>query len=299
MFMVLKESEVEELSRAEVLELFRWDAFKTNEMDRSYEDISKRAVLYSNGLPLAVEIIVSDLYGKTILEWKSALDTYEKIPYENIQEILRVSYHGLKEFVKEIFLDIACFFKGYRLSDILNILCSGRDFDPDYAIQVLVDKSLIKIDDRHVRLHDMIEDMGREIVRLESPAKPGERSRLWFYKDILNVFKENKGSDKTEIIMLHLVKDKEVQWDGNALKKMENLKILVIEKARFSIGPNHLPKSLRVLKWRDYPESSLPVHFDPKKLVILDLSMSCITFNNQVIIVKIQGFEGIKADVNP
>ncbi|KAK7307089.1 hypothetical protein VNO77_39842 [Canavalia gladiata] len=37
---------------------------------------------------------------------------------------------------------------------------------------------------------------------------------------------ENKGSDKTEIIMLHLLKDKEVQWDGNALKKMENLKAL-------------------------------------------------------------------------
>nr|KYP52513.1 hypothetical protein KK1_025633 [Cajanus cajan] len=53
--------------------------------------------------------------------------------------------------------------------------------------------------------------MGREIVRLESPSKPGERSRLWLSKEILRVFKENKGSDKTEIIMLHLVKDKEVQ----------------------------------------------------------------------------------------
>lgn len=87
--------------------------------------------------------------------------------------------------------------------------------------------------------------------------------------------------------MLHLLKDKQVQWDGNALKKMENLKVLVIEKAHFSRGPNHLPKNLRVLKWCDYPESSLPVHFDPKKLVILDLSLSSITFENQVIMVSI------------
>ncbi|MCI05024.1 resistance protein, partial [Trifolium medium] len=123
----------------------------------------------------------------------------------------------------------------------------------------------------------MIEDMGREIVRLESPSRPGERIRLWFSKDILHVFKENKnefsyapqytlkplnmlwkfgrpysmlrgikrihprmglslpqpenlaqgvGFEKTEIIMLHLLKDKGVQWDGNALKNMENLKIL-------------------------------------------------------------------------
>jgi hypothetical protein len=63
---------------------------------------------------------------------------------------------------------------------------------PQTIIQVLIDKSLIKVGDYRVRMHDMIEDMGREIVRLEAPSKPGERSRLWFSKDILHVFKENK-----------------------------------------------------------------------------------------------------------
>ena len=98
-----------------------------------------------------------------------------------------------------------------------------------------------------------------------------------------------KGSDKTEIIVLNLLKDKEVQWFGNALKNMENLKMLVIEKARFSSAPNHLPKNLIVLKWRDYPESSLPVHYNPKKLVILDLSDSIglFTFGDQMIMVLI------------
>ncbi|GAU10036.1 hypothetical protein TSUD_414850 [Trifolium subterraneum] len=189
--------EVEELKREEALELFAWNAFKIKEIDPSYVDISNRVVLYSNGLPLAVEIIGSDLCAKTKLEWKSALDTYEKIPHQNIQEILR--------------------------------WCG---FAPDYAIQVLIDKSLIKVGDYRVRMHDMIEDMGREIVRLEAPSKPGERSRLWFSKDILHVFKENKGSNKTEILMLHLLKDKEVQWDGNALKNMENLKILEMKLSK-------------------------------------------------------------------
>ncbi|WJX57206.1 hypothetical protein P8452_42789 [Trifolium repens] len=58
-----------------------------------------------------------------------------------------------------------------------------------------------------VGMHDLIEDMGREIVWLEPPSKPGERSRLWFSKDILHVFKENKGSDKAEVIMLRPLKD--------------------------------------------------------------------------------------------
>nr|KYP65799.1 TMV resistance protein N [Cajanus cajan] len=91
-----------------------------------------------------------------------------------------------------------------------------------------------------------------------------------------------KGSDKTEIIMLHLPKVKEVQWDGTALEKMENLKILVVENAHFSRGPSALPKSLRVLKWSAYPESSFPTNFDPKKLVILDLPLSSFTFRDQV-----------------
>ncbi|KAK2444066.1 TMV resistance protein N [Trifolium repens] len=74
----------------------------------------------------------------------------------------------------------------------MNILHSRRGFASYYAVQVLIDKSLIKIDDCGVRMHDMIEDMGREIVRLESPSKLGECSRLWFSKDIIHVFKENK-----------------------------------------------------------------------------------------------------------
>jgi hypothetical protein len=184
--------EVEGLKREEALELFAWNAFKTKEIDPSYVDISNREVLYSNGLPLSVEIIGSDLCGKTKLEWKSALDTSEKIPHEKIQEILRVSYDGLTEREKEIFLNITCFFKGYKLSDVMNLLCSGCGFAPDYAIQVLIDKSLLKVGGYRVRMHDLIEDMGREIVWLEPPSKPGECSRLWFSKDILHVFKENK-----------------------------------------------------------------------------------------------------------
>jgi hypothetical protein len=179
--------EVEGLKHEEAFKLFVWNAFKSKELEPSYLDIIKKVVLYSKGL-----LIGSDLYAKTILEWQSALDTYERIPHENIQDILRVSYDGLKEFEKEIFLDITCFFKGYKLSDVMNILHSGRGYAPDYAVQVLIDKSLIKMHEYRVRIHDMIEDMGREIVRRESPSKPGDRSRLWFTKDILHVLKENK-----------------------------------------------------------------------------------------------------------
>ncbi|KAK7274824.1 hypothetical protein RIF29_15923 [Crotalaria pallida] len=128
--------------------------------------------------------------------------------------------------------------------------------------------------------------MGREIVRQESPSRPGEQSRLWFSKDIIDILEDDKGSDKIEIIMLRLLKEvkeeqEDVQWDGNAFKRMNNLQILVIENARFSRGPSYLPNSLRVLTWHGYPDSSLPANFNAKKLAILDLSMSFFTLDKQ------------------
>jgi hypothetical protein len=44
-----------------------------------------------------------------------------------------------------------------------------------------------------VTLHDLVEDMGKYIVRQESP-NPGERSRLWASEDLNEVLKENKVS---------------------------------------------------------------------------------------------------------
>ncbi|MCI37660.1 resistance protein, partial [Trifolium medium] len=40
-------------------------------------------------------------------------------------------------------------------------------------------------------MHDLVQDMGREIVRQESPDHPGKRSRLWFTKDIVEVLEKN------------------------------------------------------------------------------------------------------------
>ena len=39
-------------------------------------------------------------------------------------------------------------------------------------------------------MHDLIQEMGKEIVRQES-KRPSDRSRLWNHEDIYQVFKEN------------------------------------------------------------------------------------------------------------
>lgn len=80
-----------------------------------------------------------------------------------------------------------------------------------------------------------------------------------------------KGSDSIEIIHLDspLIEDEEeIEWDGNAFEKMENLRTLIIKKCHFSEAPKYLPHSLRVLEWWRYPSESLPYDFNPNQLVI-------------------------------
>ena len=36
-------------------------------------------------------------------------------------------------------------------------------------------------------MHDLLQEMGREIVRQESYEEPGKRSRLWLCKDLLHI----------------------------------------------------------------------------------------------------------------
>ena len=147
---------------------------------------------YAKSLPLALTIIGSNLCGRTKLEWESALLQYEKYPNGEIYQILKVSYDGLEETEKDIFLDISCFFKGRSKDFVVNILdkCS---LYPNSGIPILVNKSLITMDQYDtISMHDLIQQMGMEIVRQESPKILRKRSRLCNHEDALEVLTGNK-----------------------------------------------------------------------------------------------------------
>lgn len=183
---------VEELAKDEALELLCQKAFKAGKIYPRYIDIVTRAITYASGLPLALEVIGSNLYGKETDEWESALESYKNIENFDILMILKVSYDALDEEVRQVFLDIACFFKGYELSELEYLLSAHHGYSLKYHIGVLVGKSLIKIDEHNrVKMHDLIQDMGRQIIRQESPEHPGRRSRLWLTEDIVQVLEED------------------------------------------------------------------------------------------------------------
>jgi hypothetical protein len=183
--------EVEKLNEWESLQLFNWHAFKMPypNPNRDYAELSIEAVAYAGGLPLALEVLGSFLNGRKKAEWKSELDKLRITPHHKIQKILRVSFESLDSFEKDIFLDIACFFVGMDEEYVIKIL-DGCKFYPKSGIPILIQRSLVTIDcQKKLNMHNLIRDMGREIVHKECPKNPGKRSRIWFHEDGLNVLR--------------------------------------------------------------------------------------------------------------
>ncbi|XP_045833054.1 disease resistance protein RPV1-like isoform X2 [Trifolium pratense] len=263
---------VEGLYGTEALELLRWMAFKNNKVPSNYEAILNRAVTYASGLPLAIEIVGSNLFRKSIEEWKYTLDGYEKIPNKEIQKILKVSFDALEEEEQSVFLDIACCFNGCRMTEVEEILRAHYGGSMTHRIQVLSEKSLIKIGYFEqscfcsVTVHDLIKDMGKEIVRQESPKAPEKRSRLWLREDIIQVLEKNTENSDIEIISLNCGStEATMDWDGKAFEKMKSLVTLIIKSDNFSEGSIRFPCNLRVLKWQKYHSQCIPYSFFNKK----------------------------------
>ena len=200
---VEKRYEMKGLNDDEALQLFCWKAFKSNQPAMNYEDVSNCAIHYARGLPLALKVIGSHLADKSVEECKDQLKKYKMIPEKNILDILRISYDCLEDTAQCVFLDIACFFKGNSLQYVEKVL-EKCGFFPLDNIKILINKSLLAVKDGRLRMHDLIQDMGRAIVRQKAPSKPGERCRLCFYKDVLRVLREN--SVRTLLLCIFFLK---------------------------------------------------------------------------------------------
>ncbi|XP_035546685.1 disease resistance protein RPV1-like [Juglans regia] len=267
-----------ELDHDKALQLFCLHAFKREKPIDDYAELTEDAVRYAGGLPLALTVLGSDLKGRSIHQWKCALDKLKRIPNKDIQMILRTSYDGLNDNEKDIFLDIACFFKTEDVDYVIKVLDSCHFF-PDDGIPRLMEKCLISVDEHgKLWMHDLLQDMGREIVRQESPKEPGKRSRLWFHEDVRSVLEENTGPNEIEGIVLDLPEGEEemISLHPEAFRHMKRLRIFINRNARFSCGPNYLSEKLRVLDWPQYPGEFLPRNFRGKKLIILRMRDSLI-----------------------
>ncbi|KAK3416427.1 hypothetical protein EUGRSUZ_H02164, partial [Eucalyptus grandis] len=268
--------EVKNLKNCKALELFNKHAFVRNNNIEIRRDLVDSVLQYANGIPLALEVLGRFLRGRREREWESALSKLAKSPNEKINDVLKLSYDGLEHNEKDIFLDIACFFKGRTIEYITKVLDSC-DFDTTIGVQVLVEKSLIFNDRGTLQMHDLIQLMGMDIVKQECPDNPGKRRRLWLYDDVHYVMSRDLGTSAVKAIVLDLPEPKEIYIGPNAFTNMRRLRVLIMINVHTSFqGPICLPDELKWLEWHECPYSIPELCSSPKNLVGLDLCRSNI-----------------------
>ncbi|KAJ8746845.1 hypothetical protein K2173_003851 [Erythroxylum novogranatense] len=148
---------------------------------------------------------------------------------------------------------------------------------PDIGIRVLIDKSLVTVSDDRIWMHDLLQEMGREIVKQNSYENPGKRSRVWLYEDIEHVLKQNEGMEEIEGIVLEWEGSERGNLSTKAFPKMKKLRFLIVRNCHSFESVHHLPDDqLKYLEWNDYPSKTLPPSFQPDKLVELNLRHSHI-----------------------
>ncbi|KAH0747736.1 hypothetical protein KY285_009393 [Solanum tuberosum] len=267
--------EVTTLVDHQAIQLFNQLAFKDEVPDKSFEKLTLEVVGHANGLPLALKVWGSFLHNRDITAWRSAIEQMKMNSKSEIVEKLKISYDGLETIQRDVFLHIACFLRGQTKEYIMQILEScyaGAGIE----LSVLIDKSLVLIsDDDTIQMHDLIQDMGKYIVKLQKDD-PSEYSRLWDPNDFEEVMVNNTGTKATEAIWLQGIQH--LCFSKKAMKNMKRLKILRIGNFRTNDDSiEYLPNSLHWFECDGYPWESLPKTFEPKRLVHLKLSWSWLS----------------------
>ncbi|PON38679.1 TIR-NBS-LRR-like protein [Parasponia andersonii] len=285
---------VERMNYDDALKLFGLIAFKGKSPSTdTFLELSKEIVKYAGGIPLAIKMLAShlrSLHSMRIRDWGMVLNVLKEECRDKMMHILKISYDGLSENEKAIFLDIACFFKGQRRDSVENIL-NGCGFSASIRINYLVRKSLLTICpySNVISMHDLVQEMGWSIVK--HTEKLGDCSRLWIAEDAYHILNNNEGTEKIEGIFLDMSQiDEELHVRPEVFQNMCKLRLLKIyntskgifkdngdyevrSKVHLSQDLQSLPDRLSYLYWERYPLQHLPSQL-PQNIVELHMPYS-------------------------
>ncbi|XP_022925482.1 TMV resistance protein N-like isoform X2 [Cucurbita moschata] len=261
-FEVKRMFELEELTNEEALELLNLSAsLKPNCLEHS-----KNIVKIVGGHPLALKLLGSSLRNKDLSVWEYVIEELQGGGniHDKVFKCLKVSYDGLDEWEKEIFLDVACFFKGKRKKLVEEILLDCG-FHAKTRVDRLIQKSLLTLSrNNKLRMHDLLQEMGRKIIR----HKPIQ-DRLWRQKDIKNMVREAS----VESILFKSTK-KVVEFPIS-FSRMHQLRLLNFHNVRLKNELDYcIPSELRYLKWKGYPLKTLVFNSEEYKLIVLHMCHS-------------------------
>ncbi|KAJ9558744.1 hypothetical protein OSB04_013358 [Centaurea solstitialis] len=263
------------------LQLLSHHAFKSNRPKKDYDEVFEKLTEYCQGHPLALKVLGESLNKRDVAEWEEQIEELKNMTDSRVQKVLQMSFDSMpSDNDKELFKHIACFFVGKDRSYTETILkaCGIRTL---HGISNLIDRCLLTIGPRNqLEMHQLLQEMGRDVVRQESPKKPWKRSRLWCHKESFNVFEQNKGSGKVEglVLDMKMLEKEEIcesfELKTKALSKMVNLMLLQLNHVKFNGSCKNFPKKIIWLCMHWFPSKSLPSDLPMENIVALDMSYS-------------------------
>ncbi|KAD5802475.1 hypothetical protein E3N88_13835 [Mikania micrantha] len=271
------------LYRSKSLELLCIHAFKSNKPEKGYEKASKKLVKYCQGHPLALKVLGRSLQKRDVAYWEECIKVLKKEPHSQVNNTLKMSFDTLpSKNDKELFKHIACFFVGID-RDVAETILNSCNLNARYGITNLIERCLLSVGlNNKIEMHSLIQEMGRDLVRQESPDRPWERSRIWCYEESFKVLEQKQGTGNLVGLVLDmrmLEKEKlsgSLQLKTDALSKMDKLKLLQLNYVKINGSYENVSKELRWLCMHGFHLKSIPSELPLEKVVVLDMSYSKI-----------------------
>jgi energy-coupling factor transporter ATP-binding protein EcfA2 len=190
------------LEEEQARELFMFHAFGNANHDptEDFKYICMKIIKVCGGLPLSLKVLGSFLCNTEKLEiWEGALSKLKSgqsftggNDNEKLWSILKISYDQLDKQHQNMFLDIACFLGGLKISTICRIW-SGDYLNPKFELENLQHRSLIEwAEDGTLYIHEQLRDMGQNIA-MEHPI---------MNRFILKSNKSKKNLQKDEVVTI-------------------------------------------------------------------------------------------------
>ncbi|GJW08788.1 NB-ARC domains-containing protein, partial [Tanacetum coccineum] len=252
----------EEMNNDDALRLFIQSAFEHGPPTDVYEKWSDDIVKLAGGLPLALNVYGSLLYGKEENYWKEMLRKLREYPPEDVLGRLEAVFARLDRNQQETFMYIACFLKG-RDMDLVKDILTNIGLYSECGITDLMNKFLItiKLDDC-VWMHDLLQQMCWEIL-LDDVS--------------INLVINRSTNDESSTI--RIINQEQVEMDDSiddpyCFSIMKRLKFLRISNVRFPQGLSYLSNNLRILEWFECSLKSLPSNFKPTHIYELEMCYS-------------------------
>ncbi|CAK9882025.1 unnamed protein product [Sphagnum jensenii] len=270
------------LEEKQARELFMFHAFGNGNHvpTKDFNDICMKIIKACGGLPLSLKVLGSFLCDIKELEiWEGALNTLESgqsftggNDNEELWSKLRISYDNLDKQHKNMFLDIACFLGGLKISTIYRTW-SEDYLHPKFRLQNLQHRSLIQqIEGGILYIHDQLRDMGQNFAMELQPMN----RFVWKSNESNYFLRKDEVVENLEGISLKQCVDLPMLSQINS-KGFCNLRLVDLTQASPTIVENCIRgRNLNKVKWLCLKKCMirhLPSNlFSCSRLQVLDLA---------------------------